>query len=216
MLRIHPYSIEKDVENYKIVISKEYGKVNKMFKNNGFGDAIEENIKHFIERFSKNYKIDFRQKLSNIKDDWLAIENDVKERMETIFKVGLDYSLDAYLTTNDLASYSYKDGRFFVFVLADNYNYYIIHELFHFYTNEKFKIKLVKLPEASRYIVSESMTEILNLEFLDLIGKLELGKPGHESYRIVVSDAWKKTKDIEQVFDTLYGAVLKGLGTSNL
>ena len=77
-----------------------------------------------------------------------------------------------------------------------------MHELLHFYTWHAFGKKLVDegLSKLAYNDIKESLTELLNLEFSDLMGgKLDTGYPQHQEMRKKIKEVWKSEKDIDKL-----------------
>ena len=79
-----------------------------------------------------------------------------------------------------------------------------MHELWHFYTWEKFgEREMIRLGMNKYNDVKEALTILLNLECSDLMNANDLGYPQHQNLRKIIADTWLKTKNIE---DTWYAA----------
>ncbi|HEY4503572.1 MAG TPA: hypothetical protein VJJ28_00465 [Candidatus Paceibacterota bacterium] len=83
-----------------------------------------------------------------------------------------------------------------------------MHELLHFYTWHAFGKKLLDegLSKLTYNNIKESLTEILNLEFFDLLkGKPDSGYPQHQEMRTKVKKIWLEKKDVKPVIDGILG-----------
>ncbi|OGZ38587.1 MAG: hypothetical protein A3F21_01165 [Candidatus Portnoybacteria bacterium RIFCSPLOWO2_01_FULL_38_39] len=81
-----------------------------------------------------------------------------------------------------------------------------MHELLHFYTRHAFGKKLLDegLSKLAYNDAKESLTELLNLEFPDLLnGKSDNGYPQHKEMREKVRALWLKQKDISFLIQEL-------------
>ncbi len=77
-----------------------------------------------------------------------------------------------------------------------------MHELLHFYTWHVFHDDFITSgkTEAQYNDIKESLTELLNIEFIDLMeGAHDDGYPQHAEMREKVKNLWNETKDIRKV-----------------
>lgn len=200
------YDLDKDVENFlKGTRSKNNPKPTKLQQ--AYVDVHgpiynEETVRVFLQ--SKNQESDFNapESVQRVEQDWRKIESVFFERVEKIF--GISYPIpviSVYLSINGRSTYNIEVGYFFVYVGAGSTNRIIMHELLHFYTQQAFRVELERLGiDADRYNnVKESLTELLNIEFADLMdGARDEGYPQHAKMRQVVHESWIATKDIRR------------------
>ena len=77
-----------------------------------------------------------------------------------------------------------------------------MHELLHFYTWHAFGKKLID-EGLSRLVyndIKESLTELLNVEFKDLLdGAVDKGYPQHQEIRAKIRNLWETEKDINKL-----------------
>ena len=81
-----------------------------------------------------------------------------------------------------------------------------MHELLHFYTWHAFGKKLLDegLSKLAYNDIKESLTELLNLEFSDLMsGKQDTGYPQHQDMRTEIQNFWPVQKDISVLLQKL-------------
>lgn len=184
--------------NTRVKILRSYS-----FFNKRFGDEYSnENISKFIAGFVEYNKTDVKKRLLEIETTWSQIESEYKKRMDAIF--GCDYPLQqltAYLTTNDRCAIA--PDYFFVTAYSKQPMRILCHELLHFYTYYVFGEDLKTMPEKKQYDIKESLTELLNFEFLDIIEAPEVGYVGHEKIRGYIGDNWKNEKSISEIFKQL-------------
>ncbi|MBK9391877.1 MAG: hypothetical protein IPN68_17410 [Bacteroidetes bacterium] len=179
-------------------------KLQRLFKRR-FGEKYQ---REYIHKFIKSYiieqNIDFNQKLVEINDNWERVGCCYFERVEKLFQCKYSPPINVYLTTNSRCSYNIKAGYFFLFIDAESTNAIIMHELFHFYTWHSFGEKLLSkgLSKETYNDLKESLTEILNLEFSDLLnGKSDSGYIQHQKFRLLIKKLWLKSKDINKVVE---------------
>ena len=201
---IFSYNIDKDVENIingmKAVNSKKPTKFQNLFTEK-YGDNFEaQKVETFIEEYDKTNGFDANKEIVAVEERWKTVESIFIERVEKIF--GISYPLPtitAYLTHNERCTYSIKENYFFVKIGSEFSNHTIMHELWHFYTWQSFGKKL--LDEGFSKLVyndiKESLTEIINLEFPDLMGgKLDNGYPQHREMRQKIRELWPNQKNV--------------------
>ncbi|HPN81150.1 MAG TPA: hypothetical protein PK619_01835 [bacterium] len=207
------YKQKKDIDNYRIIANTEFkggpSKVLELF-NKKFDALTDENLSKFIDGFINYNKINLEETLENFKNSWKPVEERFINRMNGIFDY--DFSLKkvtVYLTTNDRCSYCLDQWYFFLTVLSKRPKLIIMHELFHFYTHLIFKDGLAKLDRKQAYDIKESLVEILNLEFSDLMGGEDKGYNQHHELRKQVKKYWQEKKDVRYVFDKLTDKLIK-------
>ena len=79
-----------------------------------------------------------------------------------------------------------------------------MHELLHFWTWWVFydEVESGRMTKECYNDVKESLTELLNIEFRDLLdGAHDDGYPQHQEMRAIVGKTWVQTRDIKQVFE---------------
>lgn len=198
------YSLDKDVQNYQIISQAKYkggnSKVLDLFAKK-FGDSLtNNNLSRFIKSFIDYNKINLEQKLVDFQKHWQPIEQEFIKRANAIFTYNLPINnITVYLTTNDRCGYSFAENYFFLTALSKKPNVIIMHELLHFYTHYAFKDELEKLDSKKVYDIKESLTELLNLEFLDLAEGPDCGYKQHQKLRELVRDLWLKHKKLKTV-----------------
>lgn len=207
MLKIHfKYDLEKDVENFlrgtQSINNKTPTKLQRLYIEKHGTIYNSEIVRNFIETYVQNNHIDLSSFVTSIEHNWRLIEENFIYKIEKLF--GTMYpteSITAYLSTNSRCTYNVQDNYFFVFLNAKSPNAYIIHELFHFYTWYAFHDELIGqgLDEKRYNDIKESLTEILNLEYVDLMdGIVDEGYSQHVAMRKKVRALWLATKDLRK------------------
>jgi len=165
-------------------------------------------LNEFINEYIKKNKINVAQKLKTIENKWSQISKIFWPRAEKIFKTKLPYKqITIYLSISDVCAYNIKDGYFFVTMESSYPNLTIVHELWHFFTwfsfGKNFKENNV-ISKERYYEIKESLTEILNLEFKDLLNsKVDKGYTPHQEIRREIRKLWTEKKDIRKIVDKL-------------
>ena len=140
-------------------------------------------------------------------EKWKIAEPIFIERVEKIFGISYPAPITTvYLTHNERCTYNIQENYFFVKIGSEFSNNTIMHELLHFYTRHAFGKKLLDegLSKLAYNDAKESLTELLNLEFPDLLnGKSDNGYPQHKEMREKVRALWLKQKDISFLIQEL-------------
>lgn len=150
---------------------------------------------------------DANQQVKIVEKRWREIELDFIKRVEKVF--GISYpspQITVYLTHNGRCTYNINENYFFVYISSEFSNNIIMHELLHFYTWHAFGQKLVDegFSRAKYNDIKESLTELLNLEFTDLMNnKADDGYPQHKEMRAEIRKLWLDKKHIEIIFRNL-------------
>ncbi|MHB9010676.1 MAG: hypothetical protein ACYC49_00395 [Ignavibacteriaceae bacterium] len=168
---------------------------------------VPSKVKRFIREYLFTNCIDTTSKLETIATRWRAIESVFIKRANAIFRINsLTPSIHIYLTTNNRCTYNLKKKYFFVYIESKNTNHIIMHEFFHFYTWKVLSPNLRKNKiSLSRYNdIKESLTEILNLEFPDMLkGAKDNGYPQHREIRNHIRNFWRKQPNMKKLLDSL-------------
>lgn len=205
------YNLDKDIDNFingtQAVNSKKPTNFQNLFSER-YGDNFEkEKVKAFIEEQDKINGFYVDKEVVVVEERWKNIEPIFIERVEKIF--GISYPapiITVYLTHNERCTYNMEKNYFFVRIGSEFSNNAIMHELLHFYTWCTFGKKLLdaKISKLAYNDVKESLTELLNLEFSDLLnGKPDTGYPQHQEMRAKIREIWKIKKDIPALIQKL-------------
>lgn len=156
----------------------------------------------FIEIYLKENNLDILNFIENTKKDFEKISGEFINRAEDIFGLNLEKEIKVFVTINERCPYNTKENWFLVSVSKENPVSTIVHELWHFYTWEKFGDEYLNKIGSEKYnIIKESITVILNLEFGDMLPEKDFGYPNHQELREKISLWWQEKKDIKYVFD---------------
>src|SRR3989344_5647218 len=211
-MKLHfAYNIEKDIENFikgtNATNSKKPTKFQISFSEK-YGENFEaEKVKAFIEEQDKVNGFDANKEIVAVEARWKTAEPIFIERVEKLF--GISYPapiITVYLTHNERCTYNIEQNYFFVRIGSEFSNNTIMHELLHFYTWHAFGKKLLDegLSKLAYNDVKESLTELLNLEFSDLLnGKRDEGYPQNQEMRTKIREIWQVKKDISTLIQKL-------------
>lgn len=204
-MKIHfTYDIEKDIDNFirgtNAVNSKKPTKFQIAFSEK-YGDNFEpEKVRVFIEEQDRETGFDAQKEVAAVEKRWKIAEPIFIERVEKIF--GISYPapiITVYLTHNERCTYNIEQNYFFVKIGSEFSNNTLMHELLHFYTWHAFGKKLLDkgLSKLAYNDIKESLTELLNLEFSDLLnGKPDIGYPQHQETRAKIRELWQAKQDM--------------------
>jgi hypothetical protein len=155
-----------------------------------------------ISGFLQAEDIDTAAKLVEIEAGWRPIEAALFERMDKFFDVAPPRPLTAYLSTNRRCTYSIMSDYFFVWMLRDHFNGPMAHEILHFYTWYSLHDELMAkgLTDLQYNDIKESLTEMLNVEFADLLGGYQdKGYPQHMEMRERIRTMLNEGKSVREV-----------------
>ncbi len=201
------YDLDKDVDNFIAGTRARNNalptKLQQSYIDKHGPNYTENMVRKFLESFISQTGLDTTKSLESINQNWRKIEKPFIARMEQIFNISYPASkITTYLTTNQRCTYNIQDNYFFVYFASKFTNGIIMHELFHFYTWHAFHDELteVGVDENQYNDLKESLTELLNIEFVDLMeGAHDQGYPQHTNMRKTVRETWNETKNIKKV-----------------
>lgn len=214
MLKVHfKYDLDKDVDNFLLgtrsVNNSTPTKLQRLYIEKHGNAYSPETVRIFIKTYAQDNRLNLSGLATSVERGWLPIEESFISRTEKLF--GLKYpveSIIAYLSINSRCTYNIQDGYFFVFMNINSSNAYIMHELLHFYTWHAFHDELMGqgIVEKQYNDCKESLTELLNLEYVDLMrGVIDDGYAQHAEMRKKVRELWLATKDVRK---TIFGIAL--------
>jgi len=166
-------------------------------------DPTPEAVSKFIDAHIANKGIDIPGLITKFENDWSAVADEYHKRAERVFGKTLSQDVTAYLTVNTRCPYSIENNFFFVSVLNASARKTIMHELWHFYTWQRFGSDYeARLGKQKYNDIKEALTVLLNIECTDLLpeGVTDTGYPQHKELREKIVTIWKDTKDIEKVW----------------
>lgn len=165
----------------------------------------EEKVREFVRKHIHDNNIDVEHSTIALQNNWDAISKKFEKCTANVFGVKIDDTITGYLTITGRYPYNIKSKYFYVSAQKSNVNTVAMHELWHFYTWHKFGERIMENVGAQKYNeAKEALTVLLNIECVDLMdGETDLGYPQHQQLRDMVVEEWKKTKDIESVWDVL-------------
>jgi len=205
------YDIDMDVKNImkgkRSVNNKKPTRFQNLIADECGEDFDDEDAKIFIKKYVENDDVDVSSEIDRFEKEWKRVESDFTERVEKMF--GMSYPspvVTVYLSHNQRSTYNIAEDYFFVMIGSQISNQVVMHELLHFYTWHAFGKKFIDdgLSKSRYNEVKESLTELLNVEFSDLMdGEIDKGYPQHTVMREKVREMWLEKKDVRSVFDFL-------------
>lgn len=205
------YDSEKDLENFlksaSAVNNKNPTRLQRLYREKHVQDPTPEYARAFIEEYLFESRVDISEKLERIETAWRKVEKRIITRMERMF--GIDYpehEITVYLSTNSRCRFNILKNYFFVHSESPHTNGIIAHELLHFFTFYAYKegLEAKGITTQAYKDIAESLTELLNIEFADLVGMyVDHGYPQHAHLRKVVRDEWECHKDLRRVVHRL-------------
>lgn len=166
-------------------------------------NPTNQDASEFIRKYIEAKGIDTLKIGEEFQRDWILVADEYYKRAEKVFAASLPAKITAYLTVNTRCPYSIENKYFFVSLSNTSARRTIMHELWHFYTWEKFGADIEgKLGKQKYNDIKEALTVLLNIECADLLpeGVADTGYPQHQEMRTKIAEVWNETKDIEKVW----------------
>lgn len=204
---IFKYDFDKDVGNFIAgTRAKNSSKPTKLQQSyiDIYGTEYDEiKVREYLKSYIPEIGFEASKSVELLEQDWRKIEAQFIAKVEQMFEISYPApEITAYVTTNQRCTYNIEQNYFFVHFASTFPNRTIMHEIFHFYTWHAFHDDLIKagITESQYNDVKESLTELLNIEFVDLMeGTNDSGYPQHTEMRKKVKELWKETKDLRKV-----------------
>jgi len=115
------------------------------------------------------------------------------------------YDFTFYLTTMKRCPYYKPRGAIWLCVFWNNPMEVFLHELCHFqfihYWRENPKSKVSRLSDEQFEFLKESLTIILDEDFMPIISRPDKGYDLHQDFRKELKKFWKKNKDFDKLVD---------------
>lgn len=158
----------------------------------------------FIDQYLKEGNHDIPKYLENYKKEFGLISEEFEKIVQRVFGVALNEEITVYLTVNNRCPYSIKEKLFFVPIAHVPPTRVMMHELWHFYTWQKFGAsEMEKLGPEKYNDIKEALTVLLNVECKHLLraGEEDKGYPQHKELRNRILELWKQKPDIDYVWE---------------
>jgi len=170
-----------------------------------YGDTpTDEETSEFIDKYIIDKEIDILGLIEKFEQDWSGIEERFHKIAESVFDKILPENITAYLTINTRCPYSIEGNYFFVSISNTSALRTIMHELWHFYTWQKFGSDIEDSIGKQKYNdIKEGLTVLLNIECKDLLpeGVIDIGYPQHKELRKEIVSLWNKNKSVDEILE---------------
>ncbi len=161
-----------------------------------------EKVREFVRKYISENAIDTEKLCVSMKKDWDQVAIQFEARAEKIFGVSIPDTIMAYLTITGRYPYNIKEKYFYVSTTPVNIRGTVMHELWHFYTWNKFgETELARLGSQKYNDLKEALTVLLNCECADTMPSIDSGYPQHQDLRKLIADTWLKTKNINDTWN---------------
>jgi hypothetical protein len=168
------------------------------------GDNLDEvSVSLFIDEYLKANNLQPEIFVENYQKLFSEISTDFQTVAERVFGVSLNRDITAYLTVNTRYPYNIEESSFFVSMSKGDPAMTMMHELWHFYTWEKFGAEEQDRLGKEKYNeIKEALTVLLNVELKHLLpeGVVDKGYPQHQELREKIVELWKQNAHIEYVW----------------
>ena len=164
----------------------------------------KEKVRGFIRSFMVRNGFDAEKNVLELQKNWDSIATKFVVSAEKIFDITLEGKIRAFLTITGRWPYSIPLRYFYVSARKTNANATAMHELFHFYTWERFGDQEKILGPQKYNDMKEAFSAILNIEFADLMnGEVDNGYPQHKDMRTRAVEAWLRSQNIAEVWQNM-------------
>ncbi len=204
------YARHKDIENIlkasKARNSTKLTTTQKLYVEK-YGEEFDaDTVGKFLDWYFTEHEIDISKEVERIRHNWDEIKDVAIQRLNQMFGIDLNNELTAYLTTDSRCTYNTDNDYFFVSYTSTSNppNLIILHELLHFYTNQKYYnvLKQNGMPDEQYNNIKESMTVLLNVVFKDLLGgATDKGYPRHQNMRNWMRDEYTKNPNLDALIE---------------
>lgn len=157
----------------------------------------------FVDKYLTRNNLDPDNFIQDYQKQFDTVSADFETIAERVFGVPLKRDITAYLTINTRCPYDLKEGSFFVSISKGNPVLTMLHELWHFYTWERFgSDEQARLGKEKYNDIKEALTVLLNVECNHLLpeGVEDKGYSQHQELRDKINELWKHNPDIEYVW----------------
>lgn len=205
------YNKEKDIwcilnrgrsgsTNYSQFATKVYQKLIQEY-----GESpTEETTALFVQKYLSDERISLEESVAKYQKDWDTIADKYHKIAQQVFGVTLVNDITGYLTINNRCPYNIQGNYFFVTVPTLSSRRTTMHELWHFYTWQRFGADAEeKLGKQKYHDVKEAFTVLINVECKDLLpyGVTDNGYPQHKELREKILELWQNERDIDKLWE---------------
>jgi hypothetical protein len=171
-------------------------------------DKSKDEAYKFLEPYLKQKYIDDKDKIEKFKLEQEYIFNDkfinACDRMvELLGKPLYRNDFTIYLTTFPRAPYWYEKGATWMPIGWNDPIRIFLHELCHFqfihYWRKNLDSAVSKLTDKQFEYIKESLTMVLDEDFLPLIDRIDKGYEMHQAFRKELTEFWKTNKSFDEL-----------------
>lgn len=171
------------------------------------GKTAQQSAERFISDYIMRNAINIEMALDRVRVVWAAIHQQFVARVEALFQCRYPLgSIGVYLTIDSRCTYDIHRNLFYVSMQAKYPAVHIMHELFHFYTYHSLVVHgrndVLRMIRYNDF--KESLTEIINISFRDLIEEgADKGYPQHSGDRALIRKLWMQYGDFYRMLDDI-------------
>lgn len=165
-----------------------------------YGDCREEIEKHFKMLYNSGLVEVF---MESVKKGWGSINDEYFKRLGDVTQKPI-YTRDftANITTSGRCPCDFDDNSFLLSIRRPYLHALRVcgHELLHLQFENYFgKETRNNIGDTKAFVLSESLTTLLNSDFRDLWMAEDMGYAGHSDLRKFIDQEWSKNKDFESL-----------------
>jgi len=172
-------------------------------------DKVKVKLGDMLKKGYKEKEKEQNSLAKKIEGGWRKVEKRYFTKLEKVTKRKIYHeNFTAFFVTIGRCPYYPKEHGFAVSLFGKETNLTIAHEIMHLQFHHYFEDKITKeIGENKFQDLKEALTELLNIEFKNVILGTDLGYPNHKQLREFISKSWKEEKD----FDVLLNKCIKYL-----
>ena len=165
-------------------------------------DFFLEKVEKFLKERAVKLDLKFQQRASTFAKEWQHVEGAFISRCEELFSIRLEGPIIAFLSQNQRCTYRWREGYFYIYYDSQTPNKTVMHELLHFYTHRKYES--LKIESKKFNDIKESLTVLLNTDFVSLTGKdQDTGYPQHQKMRAEIKELRQKGLSVDEIVHVL-------------
>ena len=165
----------------------------------------KEKTSNFIDNYLKENNYNVEKYIKKYQEEQKAISEEFEQIAEKVFGLKLNRNIKVYLTVNNRCPYNIEENFFFVTISKNSSVLTAMHELWHFYTWDKFGANQKEIGNEKYNDMKEALTVLLNIECASLLpkGVIDSGYPQHQELRDKIVLLWKENSNIDWVWQKL-------------
>lgn len=173
-----------------------------------YGDTFsQDQLMGLVNQYLRDRNLDIDKAIERAEQKWGIIETEFVDIAETNFGIKLSgENYTCFLTLHDRCPYSLGENFFCTWIENKNPELTIMHELWHFYTWEKFGTETISRIGKERYEdLKEALTVLINIYCKDLLpeGGFDGGYKKHKELRDKILDLHSEGKSLDEIWETM-------------